>query len=220
MNITSLYFDPGTGSIEILIFQLSFKASVYGISKGGTEMFYIKKVYPFSDFFVGRKADPDSAVFHFWMLHQIFGSGHDLCHPCFIVGSQQRRTVGCDQGMPLEKSQLRKICQRHRQLLVQTDISPIVIFNDTGMDIGPTHIGTRIDMRDKTDHRPVFIPGSCRNSTHRITIGIDFHILQPQLFHLFGQIIQQNQLFRSRRIGFTLRITLGIESDIFQKTLF
>lgn len=153
MNIASLYFDPGTGSIEILIFQLSFKASVYGISKGGTEMFYIKKVYPFSDFFVGVKPI---------RILPCFTSGCFIRYSAAVMISATPALSSAPNSVvpsvvikvcPLEESQLRKICQRHRQLLVQTDISPIVIFNDTGMDIGPTHIGTRIDMRDKTDHR-------------------------------------------------------------------
>ena len=120
--------------------------------------------------------------------------------------------------MALDREQLREILRAHRQAgPAQLDITAVIVFDHLRTNVGAIHLGRRIDVRDETHHRPVATFGS-RDRTHHIAVFVDFDLLQAKLYHLFEQVVQQQELFGRRGERFAFGIALRVERRIAQQT--
>ncbi|MNN53314.1 hypothetical protein D3C81_1680580 [compost metagenome] len=61
-----------------------------------------------SNFLIGSKSDSDFAVFDFRVGQQVGHGSHDLGDPGFVVCTQQRSAICCNQRMPFVFRQLRE----------------------------------------------------------------------------------------------------------------
>ena len=92
LGISRMYVQPfennfGSGSIEVLVFQLADLSAVDRIGPFTTKLFDIEIVGSGSDLFIGRKPDTDLAVFDFRMILQVFHGGDDSSHASLIIRS-------------------------------------------------------------------------------------------------------------------------------------
>ena len=90
LGISRMYVQPfendfGSGSIEVLVFQLADLSAVDRIGPFATELFDIEVVGSGSDLFVGRKPYANLAVFDLRMILQIFHGGDDSSHSSLII---------------------------------------------------------------------------------------------------------------------------------------
>ena len=85
--------------IEILELKFTHAAAVNGIGPAGIERRNVEMLRPFAHLFIRGEGDADIPVRHLVVL-QHRQRGHDLGHPGFIIGPQQRFAVGSDQRLP------------------------------------------------------------------------------------------------------------------------
>ena len=90
LGISRMYVQPfendfGSGSIEVLVFQLADLSAVDRIGPFATELFDIEVVGSGSDLFVGRKPYANLAVFDLRMILQVFHGGDDSSHSSLII---------------------------------------------------------------------------------------------------------------------------------------
>ena len=74
--------------IEVLVFELSYCASVHCICILSSEFRNIKLNYTSSDFLVRSEADLDFAVFELRMIDDILDCIHDFCDAGLVVSSE------------------------------------------------------------------------------------------------------------------------------------
>ena len=219
MNVAPLHDDPRRSRVEVLVLELALEASVHRVGETGPEALHVEKVHSPADLLVGSESDADLAVRNLGMGEQPGRRRHDLGHAGLVVGPEQRRTVGHDQRMPLEKRELGKILHPHRKRVVQRNIAAVVALDQAGTNVHPFHVGTRIDMRDEADHGFRFAPRRGRNGPGHVAVRIDLDLGHPERDHLLDQTVQQRELLSRRRKSLALGIALRIESDVAEKAL-
>ena len=156
----------------------------------------------------------------FGMCEQILRSRHDFGHTGFVVGTEQSSTVRRDQRMPFEERQLGEIRYTHSQLLVQTNIAAIIVFDDLRLHVLAAHVGGSIHMCNESDHGRMLTTGRGRDAAHDIAVLVHFDLAQAEVLHLFGQMTQQHQLLVRRGESGGGFVALRIEAYISEKSLF
>ena len=98
MHIIANDFDSDRRGIEVFKFQLTDPAAIHGVRPAGIKCGDVKVLRAFADFFIRRKGDANIAVRDLFRL-QRRQRRHDLCDARFIVGAEQRFTIGGNQGL-------------------------------------------------------------------------------------------------------------------------
>ena len=220
MDVAALDLDLGARGVEVLVFEFPLEAAVHRVGEVGAEGLDVEEVHAPADLFVGGEADADLTVPELRMCEQIFRSGHDLRHARLVVGAQQRRAVRVDQRMSLEEAQLRKVRDFHRHAGVQPDVLAVVILYDVRFHVGAAHIGCGVHVGDESDDGGFFAAGRRGDRTHGVAVLVHRDLGEAQGLHLFGQIIEQHPLFRGRGESFARLVALGVERNVFQKSVF
>jgi hypothetical protein len=125
-----------------------------------------------------------------------------------------------DQRMSLEEAQLRKVRDFHRHAGVQPDVLAVVILYDVRFHVGAAHIGCGVHVGDESDDGGFFAAGRRGDRTHGVAVLVHRDLGEAQGLHLFGQIIEQHPLFRGRGESFARLVALGVERNVFQKSVF
>ena len=159
-------------------------------------------------------------MFHLGVRHEVFRGGHNLRNAGLVVGAQQRRAVGVDQGVALEEGQLGEVRNPHRQLAVQCDVAAVVLLDDVGFDILAAHVGRGVHMGDEPDHRGILATRRRRDGAHHVTVLIHRDLGHAQCLHFVAQGGQQDFLFFGRRERRALLRRLGVVGDVFQESFF
>lgn len=220
VDVAALNLDLGARGVEVLVFEFPLEAAVHRVGEVGAEGLDVEEVHAPADLFVGGEADADLTVPELRMCEQIFRSGHDLRHARLVVGAQQRRAVRVDQRMSLEEAQLRKVRDFHRHAGVQPDVLAVVILYDVRFHVGAAHIGCGVHVGDESDDGGFFAAGRRGDRTHGVAVLVHRDLGEAQGLHLFGQIIEQHPLFRGRGESFARLVALGVERNVFQKSVF
>ncbi len=112
-----------------------------------------------ADFFIRRERDPDRSVLDVRMFDQVRHCRHDFGNARFVVGSEQRRAVCCNQRLAFIAGKLRELLRRQDDIefVIQNDIMTVVAFNNLRIHIFSGKIGRGVHVSQKTDSRHVFI---------------------------------------------------------------
>ena len=76
-----------SGSIEALVLQLSYMATIHGISPLSTEFGYIELMWPLAYFLIRGEGDADLSMLYLRMFQKVFHRRYDLRHSCLVIGS-------------------------------------------------------------------------------------------------------------------------------------
>ena len=215
MHITSFKGYFCGSSIKVLKLQLPYFTSIHRISPFTTEFLYIEFMSTFTDFFVRIEADTDFTVFDFGMFLQINHRRYNFRDTGFVVGTEQRFSVGYNQVFPLMIQQFRELRWRKNHILFSTkhNIRAIIFFHNPRSDIFTCHIRTCIHVGNKSDSGYFFIYIG-RKCSKKIAMLIQSNIFQSQRFQLFFQVFSKNHLLRSTWSKSSRFIRLCIEAYI------
>ena len=184
MHIPALDMNFGRGCIEILEFQLADLSSVHCVGIFSPEFLHVELHHAASDFLVRGESDFDFPVLELRMLHHILDGVHDLSHTCLVVGSEQCRAVGGNDGFPLVGKQFREFgrLEEESRHSLQGNVAAVVILDDLRPHIGPGGIRRGIHMGNETHNRhlPVNVGRQC---CHYISVFVErgFHAHCGQL---------------------------------------
>lgn len=157
MDVAPLELDSGRSCVEAFVFKFPEFPSVYRIGEVGTEAFDVEVVRALSYFFIGRKGDPYFSMRDFRVMEQKVHRRHDLGHPCFVVGSEQCGTICRDKRMSCVFVQGRKIIGGEDGIVIQTQLSSVIILPNLWGDTAPGKVRCCIDVRKEADDRQIFI---------------------------------------------------------------
>ena len=141
MDVAALNLDLRARGVEVFILQFALHAAVDRVGEIGAEGLHVEEIHAAAHLLVGGEADADLAVFHLGVRHEVFRGGHNLRNAGLVVGAQQRRAVGVDQGVALEEGQLGEVRNPHRQLAVQGDVAAVVLVDHAGFHLLAAHVG-------------------------------------------------------------------------------
>ena len=212
--------DFGTCGVEVLILQLALHTAIDRIGKLSAEILDVEVIDTATNLLIGRETNADLAVLHLGVGQQVLRCGHNLGNTRLVVSAEQRRAVGMDQRMSLEELQLGEVLDAHRQLIVELDVATLIALNHLRFNIFTTHIGCRIDVRDKANHGSRLLALRRRNRTHHVAILVHRNLGHSQRAHLLSQIGQQHLLLIGRGEGRTILAALRIVRHVFQKAFF
>ncbi len=107
MNAHALDDDLGSGSIEVLVFQVAQVAAIYGVSPVAAKLLYIEvMVHPYPISSSGLKPTRMSPVLDFIVVAEIAHSLYDFSDARLVVSTQQGSTVCHDDILSLVSLQL------------------------------------------------------------------------------------------------------------------
>ena len=193
MHIPALDMDFGRGCIELLEFQLADLSSVHYVGIVSPESLHVELHHAASDFLVRGESDFDFPVLELRMLHHILDGVHDLSHTCLVVGSEQCRAVGGNDGFPLVGKQFREFgrLEEESRHSLQGNVAAVVILDDLRPHIGPGGIRRGVHVGDETHNRhlPVNVGRQC---CHYISVFVErgFHAHCGQLVSEHPEQIQ------------------------------
>src|SRR5690625_4519599 len=99
MDVISLNGYTGCRSIKAFILQFTKSAAINRISKFSTESIYIKLVWSPTNFFIWCKGNAYFPMLNMFILDKVFHRSHNFSYTCFIIGTEECRTIGCDKSM-------------------------------------------------------------------------------------------------------------------------
>ena len=67
VNASSVCYDSGGGSVEVLILQLALPTAIYSESEVGAKGLDVEEVHALADLLIGGEADADLPVRELWM---------------------------------------------------------------------------------------------------------------------------------------------------------
>ena len=108
MNAHALDNDLGSGSIEVLVFQIAQVAAIYGVRPVAAKFLYVEMMCTHTDFLVRIETYSDVAVLDFIVVAQIAHSLYDFSDARLVVSTQQGSTVCYDDILALVSLQLRE----------------------------------------------------------------------------------------------------------------
>ena len=146
MYVAALNIYRCRGGVEVLILQFAFISAVHRVGEVGAESLHVEVIDTAADLLVGGEAYAYLAVAYLGMCHEILGCGHDLGTARLVIGPEQRRAVGMDDGVTLEERQLGKIRHMHRQRGIELYVAAVVILYDVRMHILAAHVGRGVDV--------------------------------------------------------------------------
>ena len=80
--------DVGTGSVEVLEFQLANCPAVHSVSEVAAKRLNVKEFHAVSHLFVVREGHLDVAVLDFGVLDEVLHRTDNFCHTGFVVGAE------------------------------------------------------------------------------------------------------------------------------------
>jgi len=89
MHVASFEDNLGTGRIEVFKFQLAQFAAIHGITPFAAKLLHIKFMSPFTNLFIGIKANTNLSVLNFRMLHQVNHCRYNFGYASLIIRSEQ-----------------------------------------------------------------------------------------------------------------------------------
>ena len=220
MDVAALNLDLRARGVEVFILQFTLHAAVDRVGEIGAEGLHVEEIHAAAHLLVGGEADADLAVFHLGVRHEVFRGGHNFRNAGLVVGAQQRRAVGVDQGVALEEGQLGEVRNPHRQLAVQGDVAAVVLVDHAGFHLLAAHVGRGVDVGDEADDGGVLAPFRGGDGAHHVAVLVHRDLGHAQGLHLVAQGRQEDLLFFGRGECRALLRRLGVVGDVFQKTFF
>ena len=137
MHISSLDGHCCSCSVEVLILEFSYLATVEGVSVFSTELSHIKLHDSASDLLVRGESDLDVSVLEFRMLDNVLNGIHDFCDTGLVICSEESCSVGGYECLALVHLEFREFAnfEGKSRYSLQLDISAVIIFNYLRMDI-------------------------------------------------------------------------------------
>ena len=181
-------------SIEVLILQLTLHATIHGVCEVGSELLNIEVVYATANLLVGSEAHANLAMWHLGVCHEPLHGCYDLGYTRLVVSTEERSTIGVNEGVALEEWQLGELLNAQPYIASKQDVAAVVVLNNMGLNIRATHVGSGIDMRDKADNGGILIALSCGERTHNIAILVHCNLLEADCLELLLEVAQQHEL--------------------------
>ena len=131
MHIPSLNMYFCTCSIEVLILQFPYLATIHCIGIFCTEFLHIKLVNSTPYLLVGSKANLNFTVLELRMLHNILHCTHDLGNTGLVICAKKGCSICGNEGLSNILFNLREICHRqfYAKRCIQHNVLPIVVLN-------------------------------------------------------------------------------------------
>ena len=221
MHVQPSHRHLGRRSVEILELQFADFSAIHSISPLATELLHIKKMRSHTDFFIGIKAHPDSAMLDFRMFPKVDHSLYDFRNTGFVVSSQQGMAVRDNQILSHMIRQFGKLLRRGDNSLfsAQYNVPTIVLLHDSQLHILSRVIRRSIDMSYKADCRH-FAFRVCRQRGIQISMFVQRHLLKPYRFQFVLQISRKHHLLVSTRTTFSFFTRLRVKTHVFQKSFY
>ena len=205
MHAFTVDFERGACGVEVFVGDVAFVAAVNGVGVFCLEIAEVQAVCTASDFFVWREAYPDVAVAGEVFVAAAFGvavgfdeffhGGHDFCDSGLVVGSEERRSVGCDERATLEPFERREIIDFQRGPgAFEQNVSTVVVFDDLRLGGNTRKIRRGIHVADEPDGGVVFSLCCCWQQPIDVAVFVHFHLRKSNAFQFFGQIFGEHKL--------------------------
>ena len=122
VNVAAANDHLGTGRVEVLILQFAHFAAIHGVGPGAAKFLDIEQVGASSNLFVGIEGDANASVLNLGVSHQIGHGCDNLGNAGFVIGTEQRGSVGADDV--LVPAQITQIEARHIFGVLVPDLHP------------------------------------------------------------------------------------------------
>ena len=193
MHAHSLYCNLGRGCVEILILQLADVAAIHRVAPLTAKAVDVEVVGSHTDFLIGIEGNADLAVLHLRMGLQPYHGFDDLGNAGFVVGAQQRRTVGNDEVLAFVEQQLRKSGGGEHHALMQLDVAAVVVVDDAWLDIATRGVRRRVVVADESDNGSI-VGSVGRQCGVDVAILVHFDVLEPFVLQFFFQVAGKHKL--------------------------
>ena len=130
MNAHALDDDLGSGSIEVLVFQVAQVAAIYGVSPVAAKLLYVEMMCTHTDFLVRIETYADISVLDFVVVAQIAHSLYDFSDARLVVSTQQGSTVCHDDILSLVSLQLWESLNARDDARAQLDVVAVIVLDD------------------------------------------------------------------------------------------
>lgn len=213
--------DCRVGRIEVLVLQAAEFAAVDRVSEIRAERLDVEAVRAAACLLIRCETQANLAVPDFRMCHEVFRRADDGRDAGLVIGAQERRAIRHHDVLTLVALNAREIRYREDDVLlfVQHDIAARIRADDLLVDGAARCIGTRVEMRDKTDdRRTAAVVG--RQRRHDIGVLVHGHLGEADGAKLFCQVLCQHHLSRRRRAFLVIcLIRLCIKGNVITETL-
>ena len=174
-----------------------------------------------ADLLIRGKQDAESGMGMLGMFCQKLHQCHDLRHTGLVIRAQKGGAVRDDQVLAHKALKHRIFTDSGDNilLLIQYNITSVIIGHNTGLNVGSRHIHGLIHMRDQGQTRLGAAAGG-RYVPVDAAVPVHFRILHSQFLQFIRQITGQLQLFGSGRHLAAVNIGLGVEPHIGEKSVF
>ena len=177
MHIATLDMDLCRGGVEVLELELPYLAAVHGIGIFGVEAGHVKLDHSPANLFVGSETNAHGAVLKLGMIHNILHRVHDFSNTGFIVGAEQRSTVGGDDGLALMSQQFGEFgsLEAEARNTFQGDVGAVVVLDYLGLDVFSGGVGGGVHMGDEADCGNFGSAGReiARDASHHIAVFVE-----------------------------------------------
>ena len=193
MNAESGDPEGGAGGVEILIFDLVFRAAVNGVSVLSTEFRNGKIRSATADLLIWSKRNAYFPVGEI-LLQNPFGSSQNLCNASLIVGSKQRCAVGGDQRAAFQRRKVREHIRRENTSGGKRNGSAVIILINLGLYVFSGGVRSGVQVSDKAKRNRMLIAFRGRNRTVNIAFVRDVYVRKAERDHFFFELLGEIEL--------------------------
>ena len=230
MHAFAVDFERGACGVEVFVGDVAFVAAVNGVGVFCLEIAEVQAVCTASDFFVWREAYPDVAVAGEVFVAAAFGvavgfdeffhGGHDFCNAGFVVGAEERRSVGGDERAALEPLERGKVLDFQRGAgAFERDVFAVVVLDDLRLGIYARKVRRCVHVADESDGRIFFAALSCGQKSIDVAVFVQLYLRKSDVFEFIGQILGKFELLGCTWTAFAGFVRGCGETDVLQKTI-
>src|SRR5690606_24910109 len=95
----SFYSYFGAGGVKVFQFEFAHLTAIHGISPFGSKFIHIGFMCASANLLIGSESYLDGSMRNMRIIDEIFHGGYNFGYTGFIIGSQKRGAIGCDEGL-------------------------------------------------------------------------------------------------------------------------
>ena len=212
----AVYRHNGSGGVEVFVADFAHVLTVHGVGVSGAEARHVKQAGALADFLVGGKADAQLTVGAL-LGDDTLQRGHNFGNAGLVVGTQQGRAVGGDQGLPLHLGQKRENRRvQHGAGGGQYDLAAVVVFVDLGVDVLAGGVVGGVHVGNQTERLGVLAAGGGGQRGVDVAMLVHKGVGKTERLQLIDQLTCQVKLAHRAGMGAGVGVRGGVHLDILQ----